>query len=456
MTSSRRHFLGVAGASLGVPLLAAQAHPAAQKTSSNDKIQIALIGCGGQGQSDTKTAASTGLTKVVAACDCYDGRLEHMKEQYGRDIFTTKRYQEILDRKDIDAVLIGTPDHWHQPIAIAAMKAGKDVYCEKPMVHAVEEGHAVVDTQRQTGRILQVGSQRVSSVVYAKARDLFRQGAIGELNMAEAWYDRNSAVGAWEYTVPLDADTTTCDWPQFQGDAPKTDWDPHRFFRWRCYRDYGTGVAGDLWVHLFSGLHFITSSLGPERVYTTGGLRFWKDGRDVPDVMVGLFDYPKTAQHPAFNLAMRTNFVDGGEENQGFRFIGSKGVMTVGRDVTLSASPEEAEPGLTIGTFANKTQDEIKKAYAAKYPHSHYNPNYRPTTTSMRPDRHQVFSAPPRYNDQYDHVLNWAHAIRSRKPVVEDAAFGFRAAGPALLSNMSYFDKKIVRWDPVNMKLVEA
>ena len=185
MTSSRRHFLGVAGASLGVPLLAAQAHPAAQKTSSNDKIQIALIGCGGQGQSDTKTAASTGLTKVVAACDCYDGRLEHMKEQYGRDIFTTKRYQEILDRKDIDAVLIGTPDHWHQPIAIAAMKAGKDVYCEKPMVHAVEEGHAVVDTQRQTGRILQVGSQRVSSVVYAKARDLFRQGAIGELNMAE-------------------------------------------------------------------------------------------------------------------------------------------------------------------------------------------------------------------------------------------------------------------------------
>jgi hypothetical protein len=172
--------------------------------------------------------------------------------------------------------------------------------------------------------------------------------------------------------------------------------------------------------------------------------------------MVGLLDYPKSAQHPAFNVSMRTNFVNGGEENQGFRFIGSKGVMTVGRDVTLSASPEEAEPGLTIGTFAEKTQEEIKKAYIAKYPHSRYNSNYRPTPLSMKPDRHEVFSAPPQYSDHYDHLLNWAHAIRSRKPVIEDGAFGFRAAGPALLSNLSYFEKKIVRWDPVNMKLVGA
>ena len=260
MNTTRRHFLGTAGASLAAPLLIPTAQATVPKVGPNDKIQIALIGCGGMGQGDAQTSTSTGLTKLVAACDCYDGRLEHMKEVYGQDIFTTKNYSEILARKDIDAVIIGTPDHWHRPITIAALKAGKDVYCEKPMVHSVEEGHEVIQAQQQSKQIMQVGSQRVSSVIYLKARELFQQGAIGDLNMVEAWWDRNSSVGAWEYTVPLDADTATCDWNQFQGDAKKMEWDPHRFFRWRCYRDYGTGVAGDLFVHLFSGLHLITSS----------------------------------------------------------------------------------------------------------------------------------------------------------------------------------------------------
>jgi predicted dehydrogenase len=458
MTSTRRTFLGAAaGVGLGAPLLARQTTAdRTEHTSPNDKIHLALIGCGGMGQGDAKTSVSTGLTKIVAACDCYDGRLEHMKETYGSDIFTTKNYQDILGRKDIDAVIIGTPDHWHQPITIAALNAGKDVYCEKPMVHSVDEGHAVIDAQNRNKRILQIGSQRVSSLAYAKAKELFQQGAIGDLNMVDAWWDRNSAVGAWEYTVPLDADTKTCDWDRFQGDAPKRDWDALRFFRWRCYRDYGTGVAGDLFVHLFSGLHFITGSMGPNRVFSTGGLRFWEDGREVPDVMVGLFDYPKTAQLPPFNLVLRVNFVAGGPENSGFRFIGSKGIMTVGKDVTLDSIPEEQEPGLSIGTFAKKTQEEYKREYFAKYPRSPHNPAYHPSPASLPGARNVVFSPPPGYSEHYDHHLNWAHAIRSRKPVIEDGAFGFRAAGPALLCNQSYFDKKIVHWDPVAMKVAEA
>jgi predicted dehydrogenase len=456
MIPTRRHFLGAAGASLGVPLLARQTSPAAPKISANDKIQIALIGCGGMGQGDAKSSTATGMTKLVAACDCYDGRLEHMKEVYGGDIFTTKRYEEILSRKDIDAVLIGTPDHWHQPITVAALKAGKDVYCEKPMVHSVDEGHAIVDAQHQYRRILQIGSQRVSSIIYAKARELYQQGAIGDLNMVEAWWDRNSAVGAWQYAVPLDADTSTCDWNQFQGDAPKKEWDPHRFFRWRCYRDYGTGVAGDLFVHLFSGLHFITSSYGPRRAFATGGLRFWNDGREVPDVMLGLFDYPKTQHHPAFNLVLRVNFVSGGEETSGFRFIGSKGIMTVGSKVTLDKATEQADPGWSIATFSKKIQEEYQKEYFAKYPHSALNPNNHPTTASMRPSSDNVFVPPHGYSDHLDHHRNFALAIRSRKPVVEDGVFGLRAAGPALLSNMSCFEKKTIHWDPVAMKITEA
>lgn len=455
MNPTRRHFLGAAGASLGAPLFARQVAPRAT-TPANDKIQIALIGCGGMGQGDAQSSTATGMTKLVAACDCYDGRLAHMKEVYGADIFTTKNYQEILSRKDIDAVMIGTPDHWHQPITVAALKAGKDVYCEKPMVHSIDEGHAVIDAQHQSGRILQIGSQRVSSIIYAKARDLYREGAIGELNMVEAWWDRNSAVGAWEYTVPLDANTETCDWTQFQGDAAKKEWDPHRFFRWRCYRDYGTGVAGDLFVHLFSGLHFITGAIGPTRAFATGGLRFWNDGREVPDVMLGLFDYPKTTEHPAFNLVLRVNFVSGGEENEGFRFIGSKGIMTVGHTVTLNSTTENPDPGLSIDTFSAAIQKECRADYVAKYPHTLLNPANRLSAASMLPARHEVFSPPSHYSDHLDHHRNFALAVRSRKPVIEDGVFGFRAAAPALLSNMSYFEKKEIYWNPGEMKLGKA
>ncbi len=439
---TRREFLSSAAiAGFSAPLLARQAG------STNDKIQIALIGCGGMGQGDARSSVTTGLTKLVAACDCYDGRLEHMKEQYGRDIFTTKNYEEILARKDIDAVLIGTPDHWHQRITVDALNAKKDVYCEKPMVQHIDEGLAVVEAQQRTNQILQVGSQRVSSVIYKKAQDLYRGGAIGKLNSVEAWTDRNSAVGAWEYAIPPDANTSTCDWNRFQGRAPKTEWDSKRFFRWRCYRDYGTGVAGDLFVHLFSGLHFILGSEGPTRVFATGGLRFWKDGRDVPDVLFGLYDYPETANHAAFNLILRVNFVSGAEENSGFRFTGSDGIMTVGRNVTLSVPAPQTEPGYSIATFSKAEQEAFLKHYREQYPQT------RPSSASMQANAEQVYDAPPRYSDHVDHHLNFALAVRSRKPVVEDAAFGFRAAGPALLSNISYFENRIVEWDPSAMKM---
>jgi predicted dehydrogenase len=445
--TTRRAFLSAAAASgLASSLLADQTERQ-NSSSPNDKIQIALIGCGGQGQGDAKASVSTNLTKLVAACDCYDGRLEHMKELYGRDIFTTKNYEEVLARSGIDAVIIGTPDHWHRKVTVDALDAGKDVYCEKPMVQHIDQGLAVVDAQQRTKRIIQIGSQRVSSVVYQKARDLFRSGAIGKLNSVEAWYDRNSAVGAWEYTIPPDADTTTCDWSRFQGSAPRAEWDPKRFFRWRCYRDYGTGVAGDLFVHLFSGLHFITGAVGPTRVFATGGLRFWKDGRDVPDILIGLYDYAESPNHPAFNLIMRTNFVDGARENSGFRFTGSDAVMNVGREVTLTAPPPETEPGYTIETFSDAGQKAFLQKYRQRYP------EMQPAAASLKADRQETYAPPPHYSDHFAHHLNFAEAVRSRQAVIEDAVFGFRAAAPALLSNVSYFENRIVEWDPNAMKV---
>ena len=422
---TRRHFLA---ASAAVPAALAQ-------TSPNDKIRLALIGAGGMGSGDANTAVSTGLAELVAVADIYDGRLTRAKENWGSHIQTTRDYRELLAKKDIDAVIIGTPDHWHARIAIDAMNAGKDVYVEKPMVQKVADGHAVIETAAKTNRILQVGSQRVSSIIYDKARELLASGTIGELNLVEAWWDRNSALGAWQYSVPPDASPANVDWDRFLGTAPKRAFEPVRLFRWRNYQDYGTGVAGDLFVHLFSGLHYITGAQGPNRVFATGGLRYWKDGRDVPDVMMGVYDYPK------FNLALRVNFVNGAGETSGFRFVGSEGIMTVGGTVSISKINRETEPGYTIGTFPRRVQEEFLKDYRAKYP------GKPATAAGMLSQPEDTYRAPRGYNDHFDHHRNFLQAVRSRKPVTEDALFGLRAAGPALLSNRSYFEKKTFVWD---------
>lgn len=448
MSASRREFLkiaaaGVAGTASSARVLAAAQGPA---QSPLDRIQIALIGAGGQGMGDTRTALGVPGVELVAVADVYQGRLDRSKEIWGEGLFTTRDYREVLARPDVDAVIIATPDHWHARMAIDAMKAGKDVYVEKPMVQDVEEGPRVIAAARETGRILQVGSQRVSSIIYAKARELFLSGAIGELNFVEAWWHRNSAMGAWQYTIPPDATPDTVDWDRFLGDAPKRPFEPIRLFRWRNYRDYGTGIPGDLFVHLFSGIHYVLGSLGPTRIMASGGLRYWHDGRDVPDVVVGFYDYPKTEAHPAFTLMLKVNFADGGGgEGHQFRFAGPDGVIMIGGNgVTLARQDRPRNPGLSAGTFTTAVQEQLRRENRDQYPEE----------TGLRTRAETVYSAPSGYSDTYDHFRNFFDAVRSRTPVVEDAAFGYRAAGPAVLTNQSYVEQRAIGWDPAAMRVV--
>jgi predicted dehydrogenase len=443
---SRRDFLKAAavGGLTAVPAITrAYELQSPPQPAAGDRVRIALIGAGGQGSSDTRTAVRVPGVELVAVADCYDGRLERAREVWGSGIATTRDYREILARRDVDAVIIATPDHWHAQITIDAMKAGKDVYVEKPMVQTIADGLGVIAVAKETSRILQVGSQRVSSIIYAKARELYRSGAIGELNMVEAWINRNSALGAWQYTIPPDASPETVDWDRFLGRAPRRPFAAVRVFRWRNYRDYGTGIPGDLFVHLFSGIHYVLDAIGPTRVIATGGLRFWNDGRDVPDVMLGLYDYPKTASHPAFTMALRVNFADGSGGSEGFHFVGSDGVLTIGGPgVTLSRKPRAKEPGYSIETFPLAMQQKILDDYRAKYP-----PQSTLGTTSD-----EVYAAPSGYSDQYDHFVTFVTAVRNRQAVTEDATFGFRAAAPALLTNDSYFEHAAIDWDPEAMR----
>ena len=454
---NRRNFLKVAGAASAATLagaargseatgkrihaLVAQEEPA-KPVAANDHIQIALIGAGGQGMNDTKAAVQVPGVKLVAVADCYTGRLERSKELWGDDILTTRDYNEILARKDIDAVIVGTPDHWHKQAAVDAMKAGKDVYCEKPMIHVYADGPEMIEAARANRRIIQIGSQRVSSLLYAKAKDLLASGAIGKLNMVTAHWDRNSSMGAWNYTVPPDASPETCDWPRFLGNAPKISFSAEQFFQWRKWKAYGSGVAGDLFVHLFSGTHFVTGAHGPTQGMAAGALRYWNDGRDALDVMLGLFDYKE-----GFNLSLRVNFVDGGEESESLVFTGDEGTMEIGWTwVAVNRVPREKEPGLTVETFPKAMQARIVAEYDRKYPRRH--PEGQP------PVGYEKYVAPPGYSDLYDHFKNFFGSVRTRKPVVEDAVFGYRAAGAALLSNLSVERGAVVKWDPEAMKLV--
>jgi hypothetical protein len=166
--------------------------------------------------------------------------------------------------------------------------------------------------------------------------------------------------------------------------------------------------------------------------------------------MLGLYDYPATESHPAFNLALRVNFVNGAGETSGFRFVGTEGIMTIDDGVTIAKQPRETEPGYTINTFTNEMQKEFLEEYKKKYPPAAMNAD------SIRPQGEEKYLPPHGYSDHFDHHRNFIHAVRTRQPVIEDPVFGFRAAGPALLSNMSYFEQRMYKWDPQSQSVTAA
>ena len=417
--------------------------------SANDKIRIGVIGYGVQGHFDLDTALKVPGVELAGICDLYTGRLENAKERFGNDLYTTRNYKDLLDKKDIDAVLICTHDVWHARITLDALAKGKHVYCEKPMVYKISEGYPVMAAAKKSGKVFQVGSQRVSSLGYLKAKELLAAGEIGKLNMVNAVYDRQSSIGAWEYTIPKDADASTTNWDKFIEATEKMAYDSKKFFWWRAFKEVGTGVAGDLFIHLLSGSHLITGSKGPESIYSTGQFSYWKDGRNMPDVMSGVLQYPDSKEHAAFQMTLQVNFISGTGGQEIIQLVGSEGIIVVrGNSITVKHSLLPEAPGFggydSLFTFSKKMQEEMQKEYDAKWTPEQQN---RKTKADI------TFRPPAGYSDHLDHFTNFFDAIRTGKPVVEDAEFGFRAAAPALACNESYFKKKIIRWDPVQLKL---
>ena len=298
--TTRRDFVKTGVAAAGtVAIYHRNVH--ARILGANDRINLGFIGVGGRGNSllrDFAEAAKTQPAQILAVCDVYRKRLNGAKQRSGAE-FATLEYREILSRKDIDAVVIATPDHWHAPMAIDAMKAGKDVYCEKPMTRTVEEAKKFYEASKATNRVVQIGSQTTSSDQWWKARKAIADGMIGQLLMSQGSYHRNSVEGEWNYTIdekagPNASGDDYIDWKAWLGSAPSRPYNADRFFRFRKYWDYSGGIATDLFYHVVAPLNICWGEAQfPHKVMASGGTYVFKDGREVPDTFHLVAEFAK-------------------------------------------------------------------------------------------------------------------------------------------------------------------
>src|SRR5467141_1936491 len=439
-TYSRRTFLGISAAAAGASLasktilLAPQPLLASPRpVPAGDRLRFGMIGIGMQGSGLLTESITLPGVECAAACDLYDGRHRLAKEIVRPDLPVTRRYQELLADKNIDCIVAAVPDHWHKQIVVDAVSAGKDIYCEKPMSHSAADGVAMVDAAKKTGRIVQIGSQRVSSQICAKAKELISQGMLGDLMLVEGWLGRNDPTGAWEYPPPTDLSPQTLDWETWQGNVPKRPFNPLVFARWRCWREYGTGVAGDLLVHLISGMMFMLGTNEPPKQATAvGGIRRWKDGRNMPDVHAVVYYFGELPVYMRLNL--------GTAMPETYRIQGSKGVLEV-TGSSLSLAPQTGKddyPSYYTGSYPHA----MRESYLEKW---HQENDLKLGQAAAMPET--ISFTGPDFDDVRPHLWTYFEAVRTRKPVVEDAVFGHHAALACHMANESYFRRSSVSWD---------
>jgi predicted dehydrogenase len=430
---SRREFIGrsVVGAAAagglgwGAPAIARAASP-------GETVTVGVIGAGIRGQELMNAALKVGCN-VAVVCDLYDGHFRRAQEIQANTP-TTREYREVLDRKDLDAVFVATSDHWHAPIAIAAMRAGKDVYCEKPMTHTIPEAVRMAEVSKQTQRLVQVGSQSLSMPSTQKAKELVASGEIGNVYMVQASIFRPSAVGAWRYPVPPDATPETVDWVRFQGNAKPRPFDPTRFFQFRNWWDYGTGIAGDEYVHLLSRVHYVLGVQFPQTAVANGGIYKWTGDRDVPDIHNTFYDYGK------FQAVVLANLASNWDPGEIVRFYGDKGTIEL---TEMSANLFPYNPIESYGYPLRSWPKDTKDKFIAEHKDD---PLADVGTARQQPQReNQVFTQKPEGTEE--HIRNFFECVKSRQQPIENVEFGLGTAVACHMANMSYREKKRVAWN---------
>ncbi len=410
-----------AGLALGVaPALFAQRMPAA-------RTRLAIIGFGAQGVRLAGMAAAGGAlgVEIVAVADLYDGRLLRAKELLGEKLETTRDYRTILDRKDVDAVVIATPDHWHAALCREAAAAGKDVYCETPVTHALDEGAAIQTAVDGAKRVVQVGGAWINSPLFDRAREIINSGKLGTVTLVSGAWDTASAIDAWQFPFPPDASPESVDFKTFLGAAPARDFDLHRFFRWQRYWDYGTGLAGERFVPQLTAIHWLLGCGAPVRASASGGIQRWKDGRQVPDVFAASFDYSE-----GFTVNLTASQA-GGRRPRELQVVGTDGTMTIDFR-QLKVYPEPVlEPYTDVG-------EAWPKNYRDWFYMMHGLGNQGQPRTPEMVQVSERYELPEGVGGPAAHLTDFVNSIRSRQQPRESLQLALTAATGAHLANETY------------------
>lgn len=430
---SRRNFLGTTA--LGGAALAAAAPAMGRVKGANDRINVACIGLGCRGNDHMdlllQHRANKADIEVVALCDVYQKRRRLASAKFP-DAKTYELHEEVLQRPDIDAVFIATPDHWHAPIAIAAMESGKDVYVEKPMTHTIEQSKALAQKAKDLNRVVQVGVQGLSWDRWHKVRDIVHSGAIGQVVAVHATYSRNAPGGDWNggpwWSIdpaagPDAAGDEHVNWKHWLGSAPEIPWTPDRFFRFRKYWDYSGGIATDLHFHVVAPFHLAIADDFPTRVSGMGGLWVYNDGRQTPDTFMTAADYPGK-----YSMIVQSSQVN----EHGPR------LMIRGTKATIHLSDEWEGP-------PSRWYD-----YADIVPESPY-------TEEFVKNNPYGWNREDGFGNQGDlkHVDNFLDCVRSRKKTNCPPDLGYRVEVTIALSVQSYREGKMYYFDAQNERVVE-
>jgi predicted dehydrogenase len=417
----RRGFLKAAALAAGPALVSGRA--------ANDKVNIGWIGVGTRGYAglDWLHTASPNDVQITAICDTYQGYIARAKDRmqtvWGTTPKTFVDYRELLADKSIDAVYIMTPEHLHHDMAIAALRAGKHVYIEKPLAHTIEEGFDIVREWQKAGKIVQVGTQNRSSSLYKKAKELVQQGMVGDVHFVRAFWYRNGLPNepSWRYAIPPEANPQNTDWNRFLGTAPKHDWDAQRYFQWRLYWDYSGGISTDLLVHQTDIVNFMLDKTLPKSCMASGGIYRWTaktDDRDVPDTLSAIYEYPDQFQIN-YSCYLGNEFFGYGEE-----ICGNEGTLRVMNRQDLYFEPE---------------MYNSRRANA---------PNRAPEAIKARAALH--INGVQEYKESdgaINHFRNFINAVLGKEKVIAPPPVGQQAAISGHMATLSYKNQKKVIWD---------
>ncbi|MFC1557809.1 Gfo/Idh/MocA family protein [candidate division KSB1 bacterium] len=477
---SRRNFIkntakGTAGLVLGTGMASYASIMPLIKRSPNNKIGIGIIGVGIRGKqllssigylhpdariSKTRHVAfQSGVSdeyklpaiELRGICDVYDGAL-----QYGKEIAENskmkptlyKEYRKMLESKDIDAVIIATPDHWHATMGIDAAKAGKDFYVEKCMTHTIQEAKDLVKAVKVNKVVMQLGHQGRQDEINKKAHEFVQKGLLGKITLVEAYTNRNTPRGAWQYDIPEDGSPKTVDWGKFQGKAPWREFDVNRVFRWRLFWDYGTGLSGDLLTHEWDNVSHILGTGIPHSAVASGGVYYFKDGRDVPDVFQVILEYPERDLTVSYHATLANSY------NRGQLYMGTDATMNMTGGINIY-------PDRYSERYREKNKQlELRNALASLAAQAEGRKRLEAVTAATEKwtiDRGLLYTFTEdgkRIDTAMLHMKNFFECILSRQKADCNEDIGYQEAISAHMATQSYLQGRKIVWDPVREKIV--